>query len=228
MCAVKSKQGGLAVVTKTTILISLIILTGLALFITGCQALAAYEYKGNLLDPPVPQPDFELTATDGATFRLGDLEGKIALIFFGYTHCPDVCPLTVAKVKTALDGLSETERERVQFIFISVDPARDTPDVLGRYLSNFSPDFMGLTDDFEKIEAVMEPYWAYAEKGKTLEPTHEQTHATNGHAETAPNYLVSHTGRVYLVTPQRELLLTYPFDLNAETLRSDLSYLLSQ
>lgn len=204
------------------------IIAGLALFITSCQAFAApYEYKGNLLDSPVPQPDFELTAADGSTFRLSQVEGKIALIFFGYTHCPDVCPLTLAKVKNALAGLSETEREQVQFIFISVDPERDTPEVLGRYLSNFGPDFIGLTDNFEKIETVLKSYWAYAQKDQPVEKTQEPDHEATGHAEAAP-YLVTHTGRVYLVTPQQELLLTYPFDLSAEDLGSDLSYLLSK
>jgi protein SCO1/2 len=128
-----------------------IILIGLVLLITGCQALAAYKYKGNLLDPSVPQPDFELTTANDSTFRLSEQAGKITIIFFGYTHCPDVCPLTVAKVKTALAGLTETEQERVQFIFISIDPERDTPEVLSRYLAAFSPDFIGLTDAYEKI-----------------------------------------------------------------------------
>jgi protein SCO1/2 len=131
------------------------------------------------------------------------------------------------KVKNALAGLSETEREQVQFIFISVDPERDTPDVLGRYLRNFSPDFIGLTDDFVKIEITLKSYWAYAEKEEPLEATQVPGHDTTGHTEAMP-YLVTHTGRVYLVTPQRELLLTYPFDLSADDLRSDLSYLLSQ
>ena len=206
-------------------LVKTIMLMALALGGGGCQAVtAAYEYQGNRLDPPHPVSDFALTTTEGASFQLRDLDGKIALIFFGYTHCPDVCPLTVAKVKTALAGLTETEQERVQFIFISVDPKRDTPEVLGRYLNGFSPGFIGLTDDFEKIEAVLQDYWAYAETEQPPESAYEHTHQT----EAAPTYLVTHTGRVYLVTPQRELLLTYPFDLSADDLRSDLSYLLSQ
>lgn len=211
-------------------LVKTIMLIGLALGGVGCQAMtAAYEYQGNRLDPPHPVSDFALTTTEGASFQLSDLDGKIALIFFGYTHCPDVCPLTVAKVKTALDGLTETEQERVQFIFISIDPERDTPEVLGRYLNGFSPDFIGLTDDFEKIKAVLKDYWAYAEKDKPAEPTSEHTHSTSDEAEATPNYLVIHTGRVYLVTPQRELLLMYPpTDWSADDLRSDLSYLLSQ
>ncbi|MCQ3976050.1 MAG: hypothetical protein DPW09_21680 [Anaerolineae bacterium] len=206
----------------------LIVLAGLALFGVSCQP--AYEYKGNLLDPPVPAPDFELRATDGSLFRLNDLEGKIALIFFGYTHCPDICPLTVAKVRQALAGLDPAEQTRVRFIFISVDPERDTPEVLARYLSNFSPGFIGLTDDFVKTEAVLKSFWAYADKEQLPEPSAHQNHdqAAPDQAQASPAYLVMHTGRVYLVTPQRELLLTYPTEVAAEDLQSDLLYLLKQ
>lgn len=206
----------------------LIVLAGLALFGVSCQP--AYEYKGNLLDPPVPAPDFELRATDGSLFRLNDLEGKIALIFFGYTHCPDICPLTVAKVRQALANLDPADRERIRFIFISVDPERDTPEVLARYLSNFSPGFIGLTDDFVKTEAVLKSFWAYADKEQLPEPSAHQNHdqAAPDQAQASPAYLVMHTGRVYLVTPQRELLLTYPTEVAAEDLQSDLLYLLKQ
>ena len=212
----------------------MVILAGLALLTMGCQA-TTYQYKGNLLNPPQPVPDFELMATDGRSFHLSDLEGKVALVFFGYTNCPDVCPLTVAKVQQTLTNLDQAERERVKFIFISTDPERDTPEVLARYLSNFNSEFIGLTDDFEKTQTVMKAYWAYAEKAELLEPTAGQVEASHDHAETTtsqaearPTYLVQHTARVYLVTPQRELLLMYPSEFEAEDLRSDLIYLFKQ
>jgi len=130
---------------------------------TGCQAFApAYEYKGALLEPPSPIPDFELKDTNGQPFHLSDVEGDLALVYFGYTFCPDVCPLTLWDVKKALKDLEG--RERVKVIFVSVDPERDTPEVLGRYLSAFDPDFIGLTDDFKKVETVMQPFGAFAEK----------------------------------------------------------------
>lgn len=212
------------------------LLAGIAVLIAGCQAAAApYEYQGNPVDPPVSLPDFELRAIDGSLFRLSSLEGKIALIFFGYTHCPDVCPLTVAQVRQALAGLDPADRERVQFVFISVDPDRDTSDVLAGYLRNFDPGFIGLTDDFARIQTVMESYWAYAEKAETPELAADQPQADHDHPASAvgavaspPSYLVTHTGRVYLVTPQRQLLLMYPFEFKAEDLRSDLIYLLEQ
>jgi protein SCO1/2 len=191
------------------VLLAALMATGL-----GCGVFApAYEYKGGVLEPPLPLPDFELLATNGELFQLSDVAGDIVLIYFGYTFCPDVCPMTMADVKQALAGL-ETGRERVQVIFISVDPERDTPQVLARYVAAFGPEFIGLTDDFSKVQEVMKPYGAFAQKEE----------ATGS----AAGYLVSHTSRLYLVTPQRELLLTYPFGFEAEDLRSDLEYLLQQ
>lgn len=180
----------------------------------GCRAFApAYEFKGSVLEPAAPLPDFELNATTGQPFHLSDVKGDIALVYFGYTYCPDVCPLTMADVRQAINGL-EQGRERVHVIFVSVDPERDTPEVLSRYLAAFDPKFIGLTDDFEKVKEVMKPYGAFAEKEIA--------------ADSVAGYLVSHSARLYLVNTDQNLLLMYPFGFEAEDLRSDLAYLLSQ
>ncbi len=180
----------------------------LGMLMMGCQS--SYEYQGNLLDPPLPLSDFELTATDGQPFHLSDIEGDIALIYFGYTFCPDVCPLTMNDIREALEGLEG--RERVHVLFITADPERDTPEALARYVSVFDPSFIGLTDDYAKIETVMKDYGAFAERVEM--------------AGSDAEYLINHTARVYLVGPERELLLTYPFGFETEELRSDLEHLL--
>ena len=193
--------------------IVIMIMAGLTVFGGGCRAFApAYEYNGTVLDPPLPLPDFELAAADGQPFHLSDVEGDIALVYFGYTFCPDVCPLTLVDVKKALAELEG--RERVHVVFVSVDPERDTPEVLARYMNAFDPAFVGLTDDFEKVQAVMKPFGAYAAREEV--------------ADSAAGYLVSHTAHVFLVGPQRQLLLIYPFGFEPEGLRSDLTYLLQQ
>ena len=190
----------------------MILLAGLAL-LSGCQAFASsYEFKGSAFDPPLPLPDFELATVEGDSFHLSDLQGDYALVYFGYTFCPDVCPLTMSDLKKALTDLEG--RERVQPIFISVDPERDTPEVLARYLNAFDADIVGLTDDFDKIQAVMRPFGAFAEQEEV--------------SDSAAGYLVSHTARVYLISPNREILATYPFGFPAEDLRSDLVHLLQQ
>jgi protein SCO1/2 len=190
----------------------ILILAGMIIFGTGCQAFSAgYNYNGTQFDPPWPLPHFELTDSQGQTFRLSDVEGDLALIYFGYTHCPDVCPLTLLDIKMALAGLEDGER--VQVIFITVDPERDTSEALARYLSAFDPDFIGLTGDSHTIREVIRPYRVVAEKEEA------------GHA--AAGYLVNHTAHLYLVNPQRELLLTYAFGFDPADLRSDLEHLLA-
>jgi protein SCO1/2 len=188
-----------------------LVLAGLIVFGAGCGAFSSgYSYSGTQLDPPWPLPDFELTDTQGQTFQLSDVEGDLALIYFGYTHCPDVCPLTLLDVKEALQGMEDNGR--VQVIFITVDPERDTPEVLAGYLSAFDPDFIGLTGDSHTIQEVVKPYRVMAEKEDA--------------GQAAVGYLVNHTARLYLVNPQRELRLTYTFGFDPAALRSDLEHLL--
>ena len=187
---------------------------GLGLLSLGCQTFAStYEYKGVSLESSEPLPDFELRSATGETFRLSDVEGDLVLIYFGYTSCPDVCPLTMWEVKKALADL-ETGQDQVHVIFITADPKRDTPEILSRYMTAFGPEFIGLTDDFEKIEAVMKPFGAFAEKEIV--------------ADSSLGYLVSHTATLFLVDPHRRLFLQYPFGFKAEELTQDLNHILHQ
>ena len=190
----------------------IILLMGLSLLGVSCQAFGTnYTFKGTALDPPKPLPDFELLATTGEPFHLSDIEGDLALIYFGYTFCPDVCPLTLADVKNTLSML-ETGRDRVHVIFISVDPERDTPEALERYLSAFDASYIGLTDEPAKIQEVMNMFGVFAEK-ETVE-------------DSAAGYLVSHTSRIFVINQQGELLLMHSFNFAPEDLQSDLSFLL--
>lgn len=199
---------------NSKMLSGVIIIIAAALLNLGCQALAAdYQFKGAVVDPPQPMPNFELMSSSGQPFRLSDVEGDFSLIYFGYTNCPDVCPLTMWEVKNALANL-ETGRERIHVIFISADPERDPPQVLSKYMAAFGPEFIGLSDDFAKVQAVMQPYGAFAEK-ETVD-------------DSALGYVVNHSATLYLIGPQRQMLLQYPFGFAAEDLSSDLAYLLRQ
>ena len=189
---------------------------GLLIFVSlvtvGCQFFAAnYTFAGTLLDPPNPISDFELKTTTGQPFRLSDQAGDITLVYFGYTFCPDVCPLTLADVKTALKDL-EGDRDRIHVVFISVDPERDTPEILERYLAAFDPTFIGLTDSPENIEIAKAAFGVFSEK----------VEATGS----AADYLVNHTARLFLVNPQGEMSLLYSFGFPAEDLHRDLEHLL--
>ena len=185
----------------------------IALVNVGCQALASsYEFKGSLRQPPLILPDFELRDTNRQPFHLKDVEGDITLVYFGYTACPDICPLTMWDVKKALDELEAVDQSRVHVLFVTIDPERDTPEALSRYMASFGPQFIGLTDDIPKVADVMRQFGASAEKEEV--------------ADSAVGYLFSHSTNLYLVDPQGNLILRYPFGFVAENLRSDLAYLL--
>ena len=184
------------------------------LFITGCQAFASngYEFKGAEVSPPLEIPDFQLMSATGSPFELNNLQGDIKLVYFGYTYCPDVCPLTLWEVKNALTQL-ENGQERVHVLFVSVDPERDTPDKLAKYTAAFGPQVIGLTDRMDNTLPVMQTFGASAEREEI--PDYE-------------GYTVSHSASLYLVDGQNRLLLQYPFGFTAKDLTEDLTYLLNQ
>jgi protein SCO1/2 len=119
----------------------------------------AGAYRGTELDPPQPRPTFTLTDTTGARFDFAArTRGRPTLLFFGFTHCPDICPTTMASVAAALRGVDEPLRRSVQVVLVTTDPARDTGPVLARWLRNFDADlparFVGLTGTVAQVEAA--------------------------------------------------------------------------
>lgn len=128
---------------------------------------------------------FALVDQDGRAVTDTDLAGKPFLVFFGYTHCPDVCPTTLFDLSEALNKLGP-DAARVSALFVSVDPARDTPEVLKQYLSNFNPNIRGLTGSEDQVKATARAYKAYAAK------------VPGGGAD----YSVDHTAVVYLMDAQ--------------------------
>jgi len=116
-------------------------------------------YRGTPLDPPQPRPTFTLVDTTGAGYDFAArTRGRPTLLFFGFTHCPDVCPTTMATVATALRGVDEPLRRSVQVVVVTTDPDQDTGPVLGRWLRSFDADlpirFVGLTGTVAQVEAA--------------------------------------------------------------------------
>ncbi len=129
---------------------------------------------------------FQLTDQHGRTVGDSDLRGRPALIFFGYTQCPDVCPMTLLRLTEALELLGPTG-DAIQPVFITIDPLRDTPDVIADYIANFDPRFIGLTGTRQQIANVERAFAVYAK-------------AADG-AATNANYLIDHTALTYLIGP---------------------------
>ncbi|SFD20548.1 SCO family protein [Streptomyces aidingensis] len=123
--------------------------------------------EATVLSRPWDKPDVVLTDTEGRPFDLAaETDGHATLIYFGYTHCPDVCPLTMSNIALGAYGLSEEQRDKLRVIMITSDPERDTPESLGEWLAAQDADFIGLTGEFTTIQetarslgvALEEPY----------------------------------------------------------------------
>lgn len=144
----------------TVIAIVVFMVTVLALFInkiTSPRILSATELRINgafQFDQPRIFEDFQLTDHRGRAFSLANLKGKWTLIFFGFTHCPDICPTTLSSMNDLIKTLDEDIRANTQVVLVSVDPARDTVEKLAEYVPYFNPDFIGLTGEFLDIKRL--------------------------------------------------------------------------
>jgi len=187
---------------------------GVTLGLGGAYAYLdqAYTYQGVLIDPPVHAPDFRLTDQNGNLYQLSSRAGKVALIFFGYTYCPDVCPITLSEYKKIKASLGERAKD-VDFVFITVDPERDTQGRLQIYLQNFDPEFIGLTGTETQLAAVWSDYGVYQQR----QP-----------GESDLGYLVDHSARIYAIDPHGQWKLNYPFGMEPERVSQDVAHLLRE
>lgn len=149
--------------------VALLAILVLALTACGGSAQGDAQLAGTRLDPPFQVLDKTLTDTDGQPYSLADDTDKpLTLVFFGYTHCPDTCPAVMATLASAMTRLDAQDRDRVDVVFVTTDPARDTPAVLKRYLAHFDPDFLGLTGDLDTITAIAKPLGVGVSMGQKL------------------------------------------------------------
>jgi protein SCO1/2 len=135
------------------------------------------EFHGTWLEQPVPEPDVTLTDTAGKPFNLRrDTAGRLTLVYFGYTHCPDVCPTTMADLASALRDLARTDRDRISVVFVTTDPDRDTPTVIRSWLASFDTSFVGLTGDFPTIQTAAKSVGIALEPPTSKAGDYEVTH----------------------------------------------------
>jgi protein SCO1/2 len=139
-------------------------LAAIAFATTGIGDDEPHQFASIVYDPARPAPDFTLTAHTGEPLTLSDLRGEIVAIYFGYTYCPDVCPATLTNFAAALRGLPEEMRDVVRVLMVSVDPERDTVDVLAPYMTVFGPQFTGLTGTPAEVQAVLRDWRIVAER----------------------------------------------------------------
>ncbi|GAA2628631.1 SCO family protein [Actinomadura fulvescens] len=163
------------------------------------------------LPRPLPQPDLTLTGVSGRPVNLAEAtKGKVALVFFGYTNCPDVCPTTMADVAAALRKMPPGERSRIAVVFVSSDPWRDTPKAIKSWLAAFDRSFIGMTGDFTKIQAA----------ARTLGIGLERPEVREG------DYEVTHGGQLVVFGTDRRASVIYPSGVSSRELAADLPRLL--
>jgi protein SCO1/2 len=188
----------------------LIVLAALAA-LAGCERVASpLSFKGIDITGAEYARDFDLPDADGKRRRLADFKGKLVVVFFGYTQCPDVCPTTMlelAQVKKELGPAGE----RVQGVFITIDPERDTPEVLKAYVGNFSPDFVALRGSADETTAAAKAFKVFYAKVP---------------GQTAGSYTMDHTAGSYVFDAAGKVRLFTRYGTGSEALKADLQQLL--
>lgn len=157
--------------------------------------------------------DFSLTDHNGQPFALSSLRGKVVLVFFGYSFCPDVCPTTLSKLSSVTRKLGE-DRQQMKTLYITVDPDRDTPEVLKADLEQFDLDALGLTGSREEIDKVVTLYGAKYE----IVPT----------PESAAKYTVSHSTTLYALDPQGRVRIQFPYEATVDEIVAGVRQILAE
>jgi protein SCO1/2 len=201
----------MTVVQKRFGLILVVAVVGVALaWFFILPRLQPHVFSGSVIQSTQRAPRLELQAAGGETVRMTDFEDQVVVVYFGYTFCPDVCPATLSKLADALAILGD-RAEGVQVMMVSVDPARDTPDMLGEYVQHFHQDFIGVTGDEETVNRVATLHGVYYERQD---------------GSVSSGYIVDHTSTVMLVDREGYLKLVLPFEGTAEQIAADIDYFL--
>jgi len=191
-------------------------------FAAAC-VMAAFTLAGCQPAPPPPSflatditgaafaRDFRLTDHNGQVRTLADFKGKAVAVFFGYIHCPDVCPTTLSDFAAALKLLGPLA-ERVQVIFVTVDPQRDTPDLLKQFVPAFNPEFLGMVADPETLKQLAKEYKVVYQKTSV---------------KAADDYLIDHSAGTYVYDPQGNLRLHMSYGSSPDAIAQDLKTLLA-
>ena len=183
---------------------------GVMAVLAGCKPTPASFHAIDLTGANYAQ-NFNLTDQKGQVRSLSDFKGKAVVVFFGYTQCPDVCPTSLNELAQA-KRLLGADGERLQGVFVTVDPERDTPDLLKAYMANFDDSFVALVPTAEQLAAVAKEFKVYYKKVEGKTPT---------------SYTMDHTAGSYIYDPQGRLRLYSRYGAGAQALADDVAVLLS-
>lgn len=177
---------------------------------------AASMFSGPTMSPARPKPDFTFTTVDGKPYDFRrETDGKLTYLFFGYTHCPDVCPLHMANLGAVYRKLSYSDQQKIRVIFVTTDPERDTPERLRSWLNNFSRDFVPLGGPPEQLNAL--------QQSMGMPPAVKEAAPAGS---PAGSYGVAHGAAVLTFTPDDSLRVLYPFGTRQQDFAGDIPRLL--
>jgi protein SCO1 len=180
------------------------------LLLTAC---VESSFNGVVFEPAEPAPTLVLADSSGKRFDLAAERDRVTLVFFGYTHCPDVCPTTLLDWRAAADSLGDERAARVGFVFVSVDPERDTPAIAQRYAARFNSRFLGLTGSRTEIDSLLARWHVAAFRDGT--PGAERV-----------NYTVTHPSQVFVIDRTGKLRLMQRQGLTPVQIAADIKELL--
>ncbi len=187
---------------------SFLVMLAMVVGMAGCDSGAPKFNNADITGAEYAR-DFALTDHNGKPRTLADFRGKVVTVFFGYTHCPDVCPTTLSEMKLVLNELG-VDATRVQVLFVTVDPERDTPEILRQYVPSFDPGFLGLYGDAKTTGEVARSFKVFYQKVPGAKPD---------------TYTMDHTAGSYVFDPQGRLRLFVRHG-NLQPLVADLRLLL--
>lgn len=200
---------------KTT---GLIISLSLLIVLSLAACSKPYEFNGRKLENARPVVDAAGVDQFGEPFQLSDYEGKYVLVNFGYTSCPDICPLTLQQLAGIYRQLTEQDPDlanQVEVIFVTVDPKRDVPERLEQYVGAFHDDFTGLyIEDEEALQTMKKSFAVFSQVAEGSDPE-------------AENYFVDHTGGIFVLNPEGEWTIFFPPDIDAAEILADMNELMS-
>lgn len=180
------------------------------LVLAGCSPQRA-EFEGTDITGVDWGTDFQLNDHTGKPRALADFRGKVVVMFFGYTHCPDVCPTTLSEMASVMKRLGK-DAERVQVLFVTLDPARDKPELLAQYVPSFNASFLGLVGSEEQTQKVAQDFKVYFRKQETASKV---------------GYTLDHAANTFIFDPAGRLRLLFGFGSGQEKITHDIKELLA-
>lgn len=190
----------------TTLIISLVLV--------GCGGKTPVKWNATDISGVMEPLTFNLTDDHDKSVTGKDYRGKVVMLYFGYTFCPDVCPQTLTRLATSLKALGK-QAEKVQVLFVSVDPNRDTPQVLREYVKYFSPQMLGLTGTQSELKDVTNRYRVAYSYGK-------------GYPDKKTFYVVNHSASIYIFDPKGNARLLVDQQETSEQITADLKQMIAQ